>query len=234
MISWRHLLSQRSLDNVYPVYLGTLWPQECWVPGLPRTSGLTWKCRLTWCSVQIQIIVSAFSNLAKCLQKKKKKYIYELFTNVSSLLFFHPKCFSTCNSVSGHWRTVGQKNIWKKTSFVYQRQCSAFGRMVSVLLPHSLLKSCHKNKLFPFEINFDTVFCNQPSVAASLFLRDWVGVLLSFLCSLSDILLLLSQRRRKNWFENLMRSSVKPMRRWVWGFHSSWWLKYCCLKKEST
>lgn len=118
--------------------------------------------------------------------------------------------------------------------FVYQRQCLAFGKMIPALLAHSLLKSCHKNKLFPFEINFDLVFCSQPSVAASLFLVGWVGILLSFLNSLSDILLLLTQRRRKNWFENSMRSSVRPMRRWVWGFCPSWWLKDCCLKKDST
>lgn len=59
---------------------------------------------------------------------------------------------STCNSVSRHWRTVGQKNIWTITSFVYQRQRSAFGRAISALLPHSHLKSCRKNKLFPFEL----------------------------------------------------------------------------------
>lgn len=153
---------------------------------------------------------------------------------MSSLLFFHTKCFSTCNSVSAHWRTEGQKNIWIFFFFVYQRQCLAFGKMIPALLAHSLLKSCHKNKLFPFEINFDLVFCSQPSVAASLFLVGWVGILLSFLNSLSDILLLLSQRRRKNWFENSMRSSVKPMRRWVWGFCPSQWLKDCCLKKDST
>lgn len=157
----------RELWNAYPVYVGMLWQWECRVPDLPGPSGLAWRCRLTWCSVQIQITVSAFNNLAKCSQKIRNIFMSCL-----------PMCLLCCSftlNVFQHAilsvdieRTVGQKNIWKIISFVYQRQCSAFGRATSSLLPHSLLKCC-KNELFPFEINFDLVFCSQPSVAASLF-----------------------------------------------------------------
>lgn len=95
---------------VASVYLGTLWWWECRVPDLPGPSGLTWKCRLTWCSVQIQILVSAFSNLAKCLQK-----IINIFMSCLPMCLF--VWFSTYNSVRGHWRTAGQKKYLKNYFF---------------------------------------------------------------------------------------------------------------------
>jgi len=76
-----------------------------------------WKCRLTRCPVQIQVIVSAFNNLAKCVQKNKK-YLWAVYQHVL-FAFFHVKCFSVRNSVSGGWRITGQKNIsgWKTGCF---------------------------------------------------------------------------------------------------------------------
>lgn len=53
-------------------FTSLLYDQEAAECRRPGTSGLTWKRRLTQCSVQIEITVSAFSNPPKCVQNIKK------------------------------------------------------------------------------------------------------------------------------------------------------------------